>query len=131
MLLTVNRNPSSRDLRQFALGMLIGFGVLALLAWWRAHPIMAVTFASIGAALAILSQIPGVNRHVYVAWMTGAHGLGFAMTNVLLTIMFVTLLVPFALLRLRDPLRKKRGAASYWEPPERHEPSIERMSRQF
>ncbi len=131
MLTPVNRNPSSTELRKFAVGMLLGFGLLGGLAWWRGYSPTAVTLWSIGVGLAIAAQLPAVGRWIYVGWMTGAQAIGFVMTNILLTLMFFILLPPFALLRLRDPLRKKLGAASYWEQPERHEATLERTSRQF
>jgi hypothetical protein len=35
------------------------------------------------------------------------------------------------IVRFGDPLRKKLGGATYWEPYRPHEPTLERMRRPF
>jgi hypothetical protein len=64
--------------------------------------------------------------------MTLASYLGMVMTTLLLSVLFFVLLPIFSLIRLKDPLRLKlRSAGTYWERPDPHEPTINRMRRPF
>ena len=74
---------------------------------------------------------PRALTFIYKPWMVMAHYLGLVMTTVLMTLFFFTLLVPFTLIKRRDPLRLKLGSKSYWEPHKNPEPTIERFRRAF
>ena len=118
----INKNPSSKELRQF-LGMWIvavsAFGGLAL---WRHHPSLAhgawIVAAVIGAPGLIISA---VGRGVYRIWMTFAFGINYVVTRVLLTLVYCGILTPLAILfKLvgRDVLRIKKpspNVQSYWD----------------
>ena len=137
MLDTVNRNPSRSDLRQFGLTVLIGLIVIASLIWWwkgQASQWVALAIAGIGvlAFAATILAPPAVGTRVYVAWMLGATAIGMVMVPLFMTVLFIIVLPPFALIRLSDPLRLKlKSGGSYWEPHEPFEPTIERMRRPF
>jgi hypothetical protein len=146
-LMTVNRDPSSKDLRQFAWVMLGGMSLLAALAWWRGRApetgwawagggwhILSAVFAVTGVAFCagtLASRAAG--RRLYVTWMTGASRLGTVMTYVVMTVLFVTLLPVFSLIRFKDPLRMKlrKSGETYWEDYPPHEHSLERTIRPF
>jgi len=117
--------------------------VIGLLIWWLKHPadpaagptvwqvVALVLWGAAGAVGAISFLVPAAARHVYVGWMTVAMVLGAVMTHVLLTVLFVVLLPAFTLIRFRDPLRKRLRGDSYWEAYDRHEDTLERVSRPF
>jgi hypothetical protein len=48
-----------------------------------------------------------------------------------MTVFYFTILVPFTLIRLKDPLRVRLGGDSYWEPYRNEEPTLERFRRPF
>jgi hypothetical protein len=142
----VNRNPGLAELRKFGGAMLLGFGVLGLVAWytgpmphsfawagvWRQK--LAVVLWALGVCLLAVSFGPrALAKLVYVGWMTAAMQLGAVMTVVLLSILFVVLLPLFALIRFADPLRMRLRppGESYWEDHKQHESTLERSARPF
>ena len=137
----INKNPSRHELRTFGWVVLSGFCVISLLLWRRGgwawtgsgRQYAALVLAALGVATAMISMTaPALARRLYVAWMTVGVAMGAAMSLILLSLMFFLVLPVFSLIRFKDPLRmKRRGAASYWEEPENHEASIERMIRPF
>lgn len=142
----INRNPSPAQLRRFGLSMLGAFGVLGMVlyatgrtpaAGWAwagtGRQVAAIVCWFAGMALCTSVLVPGsLGRRVYVAWMAGSHALGVVTTTILLSVLYVVLLPPFALIRLRDPLRRRsRCATTFWETPTPHEPTLERMMRPF
>ena len=141
-MMTVNRNPSPRELRQFGLAMLLGFGLLGVVLWcseswgWAGGPRQrtALMFWGLGVLLCACSLAPrGLSVPVYVIWMTGALWIGKIVTPVMLTIVFVLLLPIFSLIRLGDPLRLrlKPESESYWEDHQHHDSTLERTKRPF
>ncbi len=72
---------------------------------------------------------------VYKWWMAFARGLAFVNTRILLTLFFVIVIGPIALvLKLlgKDFLERKIGrSASYWKVREPAEHSLEQAMRQF
>lgn len=141
-MMSVKRNPSAGDLRRFGLAMLLGFGVLGVLLWWRAGWVWtgggrqwtASTLWCVGGLLALVSLGPRrLSVPVYVGWMTGAFWIGRVVTPVMLTVLFVLVLPVFALIRLSDPLRlrlRPKGG-SYWEDHRPQEHTLARMARPF
>lgn len=156
-LFAVNKNPSDAKLREFGWAMVGGFFVLgaiawalpALKAWWGSTPEpwallgfigsprqwLAIGLWALGLVLFVLAHCPrAVARQTYVVWMSMVTPLGFLMTTLLLTLMFVILLPVFALIRLSDPLKKQLqqdADASYWEDTKPHEASLDRLRRPF
>jgi hypothetical protein len=145
-MLPVNRNPSASQVRTFGLTMLGGFGVIGALLWYlgtspetgwgwagSARQMMAVGCWLAGGVLVICSTTSTVlGRFVYIIWMTAASALGAMVTFVVLSLVYVLLLPPFALIRLTDPLRiGARRAETYWEDYPPDEPTVERMKRPF
>lgn len=146
----VNHNPSGSDLNRFGGAMLGGFGVLALLAWYRGLPrhgwmpdawgfqgngwhTAALVFAAAAVCFALIAwTIPSAGRILYIVWMTIGMYLGTVMSTVLLTILFLVFLPVFSLIRFKDPLRKKLHTGdSYWEDHPEHEATLERTFRPF
>lgn len=146
----VNRNPSRRDLRVFGWSMLGGFAILGMILWYVAYhkadpprelldwtgqaiQMVVVCMWALGLVLWLLSVVSlSATRRVYIMWMSGAVPVGVFMTNVLLTLLFITVLVPFALIRFGDPLRmKQKTGGTCWEDHKPHEPTLDRMMRPF
>lgn len=145
-MFTVNRHPSSDDLRRFGGAMLIGFGALGAIAWiipsWRSSDVpllawnpVAGRYAAVvlwgwGVGLFVASKSHGA-RKAYVAWMTVATAIGVVMSTFLLTLMYFLLLpwfVPFV--RRSDPLRRRRhDGGTYWEDCKPYAPTLDRMRR--
>ena len=122
--------------RTFGLVMAGGLGGLALVrflwsgavTWWLIGP--AVLFVTLGLL------VPVWLAPVRAVWMKLAAVLGYVNSRILLTILFIVLIVPTALvLRVlgRQPirLRFRDGAVSYWRGRRPEEFAAGRMERQF
>ncbi len=76
-----------------------------------------------------------LGRSLYKGWMLFARGLAFVNTRVILTIFFVFIIGPIALiLKLagKDFLQRKIDSSpSFWKPRERAEHTLENATRQF
>ncbi|WP_412069375.1 SxtJ family membrane protein [Rubrivirga sp. IMCC43871] len=131
-------DPSRRALRRF--GWTVGgvFVAIAGVVWWRSDLGPWVSgLGGLGGALVILGTVaPGALRGVRRVWMALAFALGFVMTRVLLTVVFVAIVVPTGLtLRAfgRDPLTRRpdASAATYWVDRADGRPDRESLERFF
>ena len=122
--------------RSFGLIIAGGCGALALLryvwsgavVWW----LIGIGLAFLVAGLAVPVWLDPVRK----AWMKLAAVLGFVNSRILLTVVFVGVVTPIALLmRLlgRRPfaVTRDRTAGSYWKARRPEEFTAERMERQF
>ena len=112
-----------RALRSF--GLVVGAVLLAVAGFilWRnsgSVTLAARVLAAVGGGLALVGlAAPGLLRPLYLPWMALALALGFVMTRVLLTAVFILVVTPIGLLmRLarRDPMHRRPDpeADSYW-----------------
>ena len=137
MMDLVNRNPSPTELRKFGITVLVGLAVIgSLVLWWKGNEAfwLAASIWAVGGTAAVLTIAapPAIGRRVYVWWMLAGTGIGMVTMPFFMTVLFVLLLPPFTLIRLKDPLRLKlKKDGSYWEPNEPHEATIDRMQRLF
>jgi hypothetical protein len=134
MKLKLKESPG--EWTRFALVLLTLFSGLGLLLWWRGLLPTAGLWIWLGAlllAFALLMGRPGWRRGVYRAGMSVSFRVGMFMGRVLLTLFYLGVLTPMAvLLRLmgKDLLGIKpppKEQATYWKPA-RKETSFERMS---
>jgi len=115
----VKWHPTARDLRQFSLAMLIGFGILGLLFAWREGGFHPPTYLlwTVGALLAIAGQVPGLGRYAYLAVYVTASAIGAVVGPAILLLVFALVVTPIGcLLRLagHDPMRRRAPAAGLW-----------------
>lgn len=145
-MLPLNLHPDERRLRQFGFMALAGFGALGGLVSWRggafgldfgaaAWPVACGLWALGVLAAALSLAAPRANRFLYAGLLLATWPIGWAVSNVLLALLFFGLIAPVGLaLRLLgwDPLGRRfdRSAASYWQPSARSR-DPERYFRQF
>ena len=136
-MISINRNPSSRDLKWFGLLVLVFFGVLGAIARWRFDAEVAPLRLWIAGAVlcAVYYAVPPIRRWMFVGWMYAAFPIGWTVSHLLLLIVYYLILTPVGLiLRLtgRDLLDRSidRGAISYWTRREAPEDRA-RYFRQF
>lgn len=120
----VKWHPDARELRRFAIAMLLGFFVLGALSVWRTKGIGtgAVTLWSIGAALAVAAFVPGLGRIAYLAVYLPTSIIGYVVSNVMLALMFFLVITPLGIiLKLmgKDLLHQRRQKQrTHWRPVE-------------
>lgn len=132
----VNWNPGPKALREFSLSMLVGFGLIGLVVAWRHGGIGTASYVlfAAGLLLAVSGTIPGLGRRVYVAVYVVSGILGLLLSQVILTLIFLLVFVPIALL-LRimgmDLLRLRAPAGRSLWVRRSPEESTDRYYRQF
>lgn len=128
MILTINKNPSQRDIRQFAFVFFVGFALIAGIVAWRGRiPLAWGMFLSAGVIAALSIAIPLLGKWFFRVWMTIAFVLGSFWSRIILALIFYALITPIALffrLIRRDALhlKLKKNATSYWVEHPQHFP---------
>jgi hypothetical protein len=101
-------------------GLTVGSVLIAMAAFtgWRGHTLRAETLGALGAPLLIAALVrPRSLRALARAWSRIGHALGWVNSRVLLTLMFVLVVCPVALVsRLfgSDLLDARRRTGSFW-----------------
>ncbi len=114
--------PTNRQLRQFAVVALFGFGLLGVIARWQFSASTAAYVLWTLGALTFLGGLPAPTLilPVYVALCAVAFPIGWLVSNILLRVIFYGLFTPVGLVMRvlgRDPLQLKRpNLSSYWVP---------------
>ncbi|HYE65986.1 MAG TPA: SxtJ family membrane protein [Pyrinomonadaceae bacterium] len=116
----VQWQPDSRELRRFAVAMLVGFTILGLIAAWRTNNLgtFPLVLWSLGIGLAVAALVPGLGRAAYLAVYLPTSIIGYIVSHVILFLMFFLVFVPIGLiLRLtgKDLLRlRPQGSRAVW-----------------
>lgn len=137
-LIEINRNPSPKELRNFATIALIASALLSLLLYLlKGLSIQWVVSIFAFGIVIFISKLISLRftRIFYLALIFLTCPIGFVISFILLAAFYFLMLTPLSIIfRLmgRDPLRRKYdpSAKSYWidhSPPE----SLERYFRQF
>jgi hypothetical protein len=136
-LLELKLRPSERDLRWFGLIMLLFFGLLATVVWWKsgATGVPGVLVTTGAALCCVYYLVPPLRRLLYVGWMRAVFPIGWVVSHALIGLVYYGILTPVGwALRLsgHDPMHRKllRNAQTYWvERRDGEEPA--RYFRQF
>lgn len=129
-LVELNLNPDRKTLRQFGVIAFIGFGILALLAYYEklifafglgnARLTVVGVFVAIGTVALFFSLVfPKANRFLYVGLTLLAFPIGFVLSYVIMGTLYFLIIGPIAIFfRLfgRDSLHRRYdpNAPSYW-----------------
>ncbi|MBW3600925.1 MAG: hypothetical protein KY475_27125 [Planctomycetes bacterium] len=120
-MIEINWRPSHKELRVFAALQIVFFGAVAGI-FLRDAGAAPYVLMVVSLSLGLLGlAAPRAIRWFYVAWMAAVFPIGWAVTHLLMAIVFFGLIMPVGLaMRLagRDPLERKidREAPSYWDP---------------
>jgi hypothetical protein len=137
-LIKINRNPSRRQLRQFAgCGLPLLCGAIGALLYWKAGfatPALAVWAG--GAVLSLAGLVvPRLMKPLFLGLMYVAFPFGWLAATIVLVLLYYLVFTPFGLcLRLLkgDPLARRadKTAKTYWQarqPPG----SVEQYFREY
>jgi hypothetical protein len=137
-VISINWTPSNRELRSFAVLLLLFFVVVGGIWFWKTNwitgPISLVSVASVIALLGL--AVPRAIRWVYVGWMIAVWPLGWTISHLLLAAIYFGVIMPIGwLLRLtgRDPMKKSwdQSATTYWVQRPSEPTDTRRYFRQF
>ena len=136
-LVSINRNPSRRELNVFGALLAPFFALIAASAHFRhGNDSVALGLLGGGALLALVYfVVPGAKRAIYFAWVYATFPIGWVISHLVLALVFFGVFTPIAVvMRLagRDALKRRfdRNAATYWiarEPTRK----VERYFRQY
>jgi hypothetical protein len=132
----VKWRPDRKELRRFAIAMLIGFFVLGALSAWRAWGIGtgAIVLWSIGVTLAAAAFVPKLGRIAYLAVYLPTSIIGYVVSNVMLALMFFLVITPLGfILKLmgKDLLQQRREKRETQWTPVKEIKNEESYYRQF
>lgn len=120
-LIELNKDPSRRELAVFGALFALFFAFVGALLRWRFGAPGAATavWASAGAVTAAFVLLPPLRRPIYLAWCGLTWPIGWAVSHLVLAIVFYVVLTATGLiLRLtgRDPMQKRFDlqARTYW-----------------
>ena len=136
-LLEINRHPTARELRWFAVLLAVAIVLAGGLAQWRFEMPVAAWAAWVAGAVLVgfHASPPALRRRVYLAWLYAAFPIGWTTLHLTLAAVYFMVVTPIGLaLRLTrgDPLERTpdHAAPSYWT-PRQPEGDIRRYFRQF
>ncbi len=88
--------PDARELRRFAVAMLVGFSLVGLFSTWRSGGIATASIIlwGVGLVLAFAAFIPHLNRLTYLAVYLPASIMGYVVSHVMLALMFFFVITP-------------------------------------
>lgn len=119
----INRKPTDRTLRRFAVLWLVFFGGLA---GWQAgvreRAVLGVALAALAVVVGGIGLVkPQALRWLFVSWTVAAFPMGWIMSHVLLASLFYGVFTPLGLVfRLigRDALHRRwrEDQTTYWMP---------------
>jgi hypothetical protein len=129
-MIQIDLRPDSRTLRQFGWIALVGFGLMATLAWnewlvfsvglgeWR-QPVVAGLAGLAGLAGFFSIVYPKANLPIYLGLTILAYPIGFVLSYVIMGTIFYLMLAPMGIIfRItgRDPMKRRfePETASYW-----------------
>lgn len=119
-MLTPVWRPDRRQLRQFAVAALLGFGLIGALSWrWSGSERAALVLWGIGGVAFLVGlPFPAVLRPLYVVLMAAAYPIGWLVSNLVLRLIYYGVFTPLGwAFRLagRDPLVLRRPRTdTYW-----------------
>ena len=118
----VKWRPDARELRRFAIAMLVGFAVLGVLSAWKTRGVHSgsVVLWAIGLVLAVAAFVPKLGRIAYLAVYLPTSIIGYVVSNVMLTLMFFLVVTPLGILMKlmgKDVLQQRRpDRTTHWTP---------------
>ncbi len=115
---------TKKEKRDIRIVFLIFCAIFAVFAW-RHYPSLSsyVLMGLILILLPLIAFLPTLLRPIFQLWLKVAHAVGWFNTQIILTIVYILIFIPFGpLIRLfrKDPMRRKIlvEEGTYWEPYE-------------
>jgi len=126
----INWKPDINERRKFALSLLIGFPVIAvvflILGWiksglWNTNLNLSLYIGGIGFCAGLLFYIlPQISKPFYIFWYFIGSCIGIVVSNLVLILFFFLILTPFGIIRRvlsKDSFPKSfdRTKKTYWQ----------------
>ena len=131
-----NIKSGKKELRNFGIIFTVVLGILGGLMLWRKNPDFYILFILSGSFLLAGLLVPVILIPLQKVWMSIALVIGWVMSRVLLTVLFVIIITPLGVIKRLvkgDFLNKKlqKDTASYWLDHEQKEVNEKVYENQF
>jgi hypothetical protein len=130
-LIPLNTNPSRSQLLQFGVAWALFFGGAAALAAWRGSPALAWPLGALAIVLPLVGSVfPSVLRVLFVAVSLVTFPIGFAVSQVILAVVYFLVLTPIGLV-LRwlkpgfFPTAPDKSLPTHWRPRSEPRPAAD------
>jgi len=132
----LQQRTNNKELRKFGITFAILFGLITVFLYSNNASSMTTTGIVAAVFLILGLKLPRSLKYIYLGWMSFAVVMGFFMTKVILTLLFIIAFVPSGIItRLirNDHLDQKidKNAASYWKKRDRKPYKPEMTEVQF
>ena len=121
--------------RRFGVTVGGAFLVLAVIAWWRGHPMTTQVLGSLGVVLVLAGLlVPTRLGPVERAWMGLAHAISKVTTPIVMAVIYFVVLTPVGVMRRTiggNPLSHAERERSFWKTRPANARRSASMERQF
>lgn len=126
-IVDINWNPSRKELKVFSLLLIVFFAIIASVAYYKGASTETASMIAVGGSAVGIAGVlfPRFIRVVYVVWMATVFPIGIVVSNVMIAVVFYTVVCPIGILSKlagRNVLQLgfDREARTYWN---RREPT--------
>ncbi len=130
-LVRINWKPDVKERRKFGVAMLVGFGLISVILYYRDHFTAALVCSLVATVVGGIGLTgTAAAMPFYWLWMAIAFVMGNIISRLILSLFYYIILTPIALvMRLagRDRLRLKGKSETYWLPMSGKSTSYERQ----
>ncbi len=120
-LITLNKNPSKKELRWFGVMFAVFCGLFGLIVWqvWGRPGIARWMWIISGGIAAIYCLMPPLRKPMYLGWLYAAYPIGWTVSHLLMGAIYYLILTPIGLIMRAvgyDPMCKNfdPDATTYW-----------------
>jgi polyferredoxin len=114
----INLHPSTRELRQFGVVLIVGFSIIAGIVYYKGHASVAVWMAGTATGIGLFALVfPSLSKPFYWLWMGIGWAVGQVTSRLIMGIFFYGLLTPLAFFFRwtgRDVLQRRKRAAAHF-----------------
>lgn len=120
-VIEINKDPDQKQLRWFGVLLLLFFGIIGAITYFRFDATKAgIGLWSFGVLVAtVYYLVPPLRVRIYLAWMYAAFPIGWTISHLVLAAVFYLVVTPIGVIKRLagyDPMKKgaRSKAESYW-----------------
>ena len=132
----ISSSTDKKQIRKFGLIAFIFFGILCVLAIWRAKEIAVYLFGLLSLLGFCFLSLPEFFRPAYYKWLSIANVIGRIITLTILALAYYLVITPSAILKrllggVPLPIRPDKNKSSYWVTRDKPIQSRDRFIKRF
>lgn len=132
----ISSSTDKKQIRKFGLIAFIFFGILCVLAIWRAKEIAVYLFGLLSLLGFCFLSLPEFFRPAYYKWLNIANVIGRIITLTILALAYYLVITPSAILKrlfggVPLPIRPDKNTLSYWVTRDKPIQPRDRFTKRF